>query len=57
MAKGSVRFAAVQQAERAAKIAASKPQGMAWKSQLEVIAMAMAANVDPEVITNRRLYK
>ena len=57
MAKGSVRFAAVQQAERAAKIAASKPQGMAWKAQLEVIAMAMAANVNPEVITNRRLYK
>lgn len=35
---------AVAQMHRAGKIAASKPQGMAFKSQLEVIASAMAAN-------------
>lgn len=50
MAKVSVRYAAVQQAERAFKLAAAKPKGMAWKAQLEVIAMAMAANVDPRFL-------
>jgi hypothetical protein len=45
MATVTKRTAAVGQMNRAARLAAQKPQGMAWKAQLEVIANAMAANV------------
>lgn len=37
--------AAIAQMNRAGKIAASKPQGMGWKAQLEVLACAMTANL------------